>query len=92
MVKMQTAEKQSVPKWAERSVFDLSVLLALLFGFRLFRALLCVGAQINHHADQGNQRKILEPGDKPMACFALCDGENFEAAYAYCNLHGLWKK
>ena len=42
--------------------------------------------------DQGNQRKILAPGDKPMACFALCDGENFEAAYAYCNLHGLWKK
>ncbi len=42
--------------------------------------------------DQGNQRKILEPGDKPMACFALCDGEKFEAAYAYCNLHGLWKR
>ena len=42
--------------------------------------------------DQGNQRKILEPGDKPMACFALCDGEKFEAAYAYCNLPGLWKK
>ena len=42
--------------------------------------------------DQGNQRKILEPGDKPMACFALCDGEKFEAAYAYCNLHGLGKK
>ena len=42
--------------------------------------------------DLGNQRKILDPGDKPMACFALCDGEKFEAAYAYCNLHGLWKK
>ena len=42
--------------------------------------------------DRGNQRKILKPGDKPMACFALCDGEKFEAAYAYCNLHGLWKK
>ena len=42
--------------------------------------------------DQGNPRKILEPGDKPMACFALCDGEKIEAAYAYCNLHGLWKK
>ena len=42
--------------------------------------------------DQGNQRKILEPGNKPMACFALCDGEKFKAAYAYCNLHGLWKK
>ena len=42
--------------------------------------------------DQGNQRKILEPGDKPMACFALCDSEKLEAAYAYCNLHGLWKQ
>ena len=42
--------------------------------------------------DQGNQRKMLEPGDEPKACFALCDGEKFEAAYAYCNLHGLWKK
>ena len=42
--------------------------------------------------DQGNQRKRLEPGDEPKACFALCDGEKFEAAYAYCNLHGLWKK
>ena len=42
--------------------------------------------------DLGNQRKILEPGDEPKACFALCDGEKFEAAYAYCNLHGLWKK
>ena len=41
--------------------------------------------------DQGNQRKILEPGDKPMACFALCEGEKFVAAYAYCNLHRLWK-
>ena len=41
--------------------------------------------------DHGNQRKILKPGDKPMACFALCDGEKFEAAYAYCNLHSLWK-
>ena len=42
--------------------------------------------------DQGNQRKILKLGDKPMACFALCDGENSDAAYAYCNIHGLWKK
>ena len=41
--------------------------------------------------DHGNQRKILKSGDKPMACFALCDGEKFEAAYAYCNLHSLWK-
>ena len=41
--------------------------------------------------NQGNQRKKLEPGDEPKACFALCDGEEVEAAYAYCNLHSLWK-
>ncbi len=40
----------------------------------------------------GNQRKMLKPGDKPEACFALCDGDEVEAVYAYCNLHGLWKK
>ena len=39
----------------------------------------------------GNQRKVLKPGDKPQACFALCDGEEVEAVYAYCNLHSLWK-
>ena len=39
----------------------------------------------------GNQRKQLQPGDKPRACFALCDGEEVEAVYAYCNLHKLWK-
>ena len=39
---------------------------------------------------QGGQRKALEPGDEPKACFALC-GDTLVAAYAYCNLHGLWK-
>ena len=39
----------------------------------------------------GNQRKALKPGDKPQACFALCEGEEVEAVYAYCNLHSLWK-
>ena len=38
-----------------------------------------------------NQRKSLKPGDKPEACFALCDGDEVVAAYEYCNLHGLWK-
>lgn len=42
--------------------------------------------------DRGNQRKMLEPGDEPKACFALCEGEKVESAYAYCNLHSLWKK
>ena len=39
----------------------------------------------------GVQRKELNPGDKPEACFAVCDGDEVEAVYAYCNLHGLWK-
>ena len=40
---------------------------------------------------QGVQRKNLKPGDAPEATFALCDGDEVEAVYAYCNLHGLWK-
>lgn len=40
---------------------------------------------------EGNQRKVLVPGGKPKACFALCEGDSVVAAYAYCNLHGLWK-
>ena len=40
----------------------------------------------------GNQRKALNPGDEPKACFAICDGDEVEAVYAYCNLHSLWKK
>ena len=40
---------------------------------------------------QGNQRKELHPGEKPEICFALCEGDEVEAVYAYCNLHSLWK-
>lgn len=40
---------------------------------------------------QGDQRKALKPGDKPEVSFALCDGDEVEAVYAYCNLHSLWK-
>ena len=40
---------------------------------------------------QGNQRKALNPGEEPKACFMLCEGDEVEAAYAYCNLHSLWK-
>ena len=40
---------------------------------------------------QGNQRKMLKPGEKPEVCFALCEDDTVETVYAYCNLHGLWK-
>ena len=39
---------------------------------------------------QGNQRKQLQPGQEPKVCFSICDCDEVEAVYAYCNLHGLW--
>ena len=40
---------------------------------------------------KGGQRKCLAPTDAPEAVFALAEGEEPVAAYAWCNLHGLWK-
>ena len=39
----------------------------------------------------GNQRKALAPEQAPEVTFAPTDGDEVEAVYAYCNLHGLWK-
>ena len=39
----------------------------------------------------GGQRKCLAPGGAPTVRFALTEGEHPIAAFAYCNLHGLWK-
>ena len=41
--------------------------------------------------EQGMQRKTLTASDKPYVEFALTPDEKPIAAYAYCNLHGLWK-
>lgn len=38
----------------------------------------------------GNQRKVLLPGQKPEVTFYFEEGDEIEAVYAYCNLHGLW--
>lgn len=40
---------------------------------------------------QGYQVKYLNPESAPVASFSLADGDSFVAAYAYCNLHGVWK-
>ena len=40
---------------------------------------------------QGGHRRALAAGDAPEAVFLLADGDQAVAAYAYCNLHGLWK-
>ncbi len=39
----------------------------------------------------GNQRKALVVNGKPQVCFSLCEGDEVETVFAYCNLHGLWK-
>ena len=39
----------------------------------------------------GNQRKALVVDGAPEVTFALTEGDEVEAVYAYCNLHGLWK-
>ena len=41
--------------------------------------------------EHGGQRKNLTPSDEPKATFALADGDKLVAAFAYCNLHGLWE-
>ena len=46
---------------------------------------------ISLQTKQGNQRKALSAGQEPKAEFMICDGDEVVAAYAYCNLHGLWK-
>lgn len=40
---------------------------------------------------QGVQLKRLKPGGEPRADFMVCRGDEAMAAYAYCNLHSLWK-
>ncbi|MCL2857670.1 MAG: desulfoferrodoxin [Oscillospiraceae bacterium] len=38
----------------------------------------------------GGQRKLLKIGSEPTCKFAFADDKPI-AAYAYCNLHGMWK-
>ncbi len=40
--------------------------------------------------NKGNQRKVLKPGEKPEAEFALLPGEKVLKVLEHCNLHGLF--
>lgn len=42
--------------------------------------------------NKGGQRKCLAPNEEPSVIFCLAEDETPVAVYAYCNLHGLWKK
>lgn len=46
---------------------------------------------ISLQTKQGSQIKHLKPGEAPKVDFALTEGDEVVAVYAYCNLHGLWK-
>ena len=41
---------------------------------------------------EGIQRKELSPESAPEASFILTEDDELISVYAYCNLHGLWKK
>lgn len=40
---------------------------------------------------KGSHKVKLSPADEPKAKFILTEDDEFVAAYAYCNLHGLWE-
>ncbi len=39
----------------------------------------------------GNHCRALKPMEEPKGCFSICEGDEVQAVYAYCNLHSLWK-
>lgn len=41
--------------------------------------------------EKGGQRKNLDHTGAPSASFMLTDDDKLVCAFAYCNLHGLWK-
>lgn len=41
--------------------------------------------------EKGSQKVRLSAGDEPKAKFLLAENDRLISAYAYCNLHGLWK-
>lgn len=41
--------------------------------------------------EHGIQYAHLDPDYKPKAKFALCEGDEVRAIYAFCNQHDLWK-
>lgn len=40
---------------------------------------------------KGGQRHVLAAGEAPEAVFFVAEDDTAVTAYAYCNLHGLWK-
>ena len=41
--------------------------------------------------EHGIQYAHLDPDDEPRAKFAICEGDEVRAVYAFCNQHDLWR-
>ena len=46
---------------------------------------------ICRESEHGIQYAHLDPDDEPRAKFALCEGDEVGAVYAFCNQHDLWR-
>lgn len=46
---------------------------------------------ISLQTKEGNQRKSLTPNSPPEVQFSITESDKVECAYAYCNLHSLWR-
>ena len=42
-------------------------------------------------SEHGIQYAHLDPDDEPRAKFALCEGDEVRAVYAFCTQHDLWR-
>ncbi len=40
---------------------------------------------------KGYTKTVLTPNDEPKAKFTINEDDEIVSAYAYCNIHGLWK-
>lgn len=47
---------------------------------------------ISIQTEKGHQRKELTPDSPHYVKFSITQDDKVISAYAYCNLHGLWKK
>ena len=66
-------------------------LLYLAIGTLFFILLFAVSRPARAEGTPAEKASLLKPGEKPVAVFALTEGDEVVAAYEYCNLHGLWK-
>ena len=81
------AKEKHVPAWSENDGYVVVQVGDVLHPMAEEHNIAFVAVE----TQKGFQIKYLHPGEEPEAEFALADGEEVVAVYAYCNLHGLWQ-